>query len=135
MTLQAQQIDLAHPQKTRIRGTMRRVATGAAFGLDRNMFVHERTSSIGVALDAGSVSARQGLDLAKRGSAMNVMAVTAMNESLIYAMVIGPGKLGFSRGMARIALRELFLDEEMLWLLRVMGRMAIKTAHGIAGVR
>lgn len=134
MALQAQQVDLADSQETRIRGAMRRMATGAALCLDRHMFVHKRTTCIGVALNACSISAGQRLGLAESGGAVNVMAVTALNESLIYAMVIRPGKICLGRGMARIALRGLFLDEQMLRLLRVVRRVAVKAAHCIAGV-
>ena len=134
MALQAQQIDLAHSQETRIRGTMGRVASGAAFCLDRNMFVYERTAGIGVTLRASRISVGLGLDLTKRGGAVNIVAVTAMNESFIDAMVIGPGKLSLCSCMARIALRGLFLNEQMLRLFRMMWRMAVKTTHGIAGV-
>lgn len=134
MTLQAQKVDLAHSQEARIRGAMRRVATGAAFCLDRYMFIHKRTTCIGVALNAYSISAGHGLGLAESGGAVNVVAVTALNESLIYAMMVRPGKVSLGSGMARIALRGLFLDEQMLRLLRVMRRVAVKAAHSIAGV-
>ena len=113
---------------------MRRVASGAAFCFDWNMFVYERTAGISVALHASRISVGLGLDLAKRGSAVNIMAVTAMNEFFIDAMVIGPGKLSFFSCMARITLRGFFLDEQMLRLFRMMWRMAVKTTHGIAGV-
>jgi len=100
MALQAQQVDLAHPQETRVRGAMGRMATGAAFRFHRHMFVHKRAARIGVALDASRITAGQSLDLAERRRAVNIVAVAAMNQSFVYAMVIGPGKLSFGRGVA-----------------------------------
>ena len=100
MALQAQQVDLAHPQETRVRGAMGRMATGAAFRFHRHMLVHKRAARIGMALDASRITAGQSLDLAERRRAVNIVAVAAMNQSFIYAMVIGPGKLSFGRGVA-----------------------------------
>ena len=110
------------------------MATGAAFRFYRYMLVHKRAARIGVALDASGISTGQSFGLAERGSTVNVVAVAAMNQPFIHAMVIRPGKLGFGRGVARIALRGLLLDEQVLWLFRVMGRMAVKATDVIAGV-
>ena len=126
---------MAHPQETWIRGAMGRVATGAAFSFDRHMFVHKRPARIGVAFDARSISAGQGLGLAKRGGAMNIVAIRAVNQSFIHAMVIGPGKISLGSGVARIALHGFFLDEQVLWFSGVMWGVAVKAAHIIAGMR
>ena len=100
MALQAQQVHLAHSQETRICGAMGRMATGAAFRFHRYMLVHKRSARIGMALDASGISAGQGLGLAERGGTVNVVAVAAMNQPFIYAMVIRPGKLSFGCGVA-----------------------------------
>jgi len=100
MALQAQHIDLAYAQETRVRGAMGRMATGAAFRFHRHMLVHKRSARIGMALYASGIAAGQSLGLAKRGSAMNVVAVAAMNQAFVHAMVIGPGKLSFGIGVA-----------------------------------
>lgn len=134
MALQAQQVHLAHTQETRVRGAMGRMATGAAFRLHRYMLVHKRTARIGMAFHASGISAGQGLGLAERGSTVNVVAVAAMNQPFIYAMVIRPGKLRSGSGVACIALRGLFLNEQVLWLFGVVRRMAVKATDVIAGV-
>jgi hypothetical protein len=100
MALQAQQIDLAYSQETRVRGAMGRMASGAAFRFHWHMLVHKRSARIGMALHASGVAAGQSLGLAKRGSAVNVVAVAAMNQPFIYAMVVRPGKLSFGIGVA-----------------------------------
>src|SRR5689334_2952198 len=79
MALQAQQVDLAYAQETRVRGAMWRMASCAAFRFHRHMLVHKRSAGIGMALHTSGVAAGQSLGLAKRGSAMNVVAIAAMN--------------------------------------------------------
>ncbi len=100
VALQAQHIDLAYAQETRVRGTMWRMASCAAFRFYRHMLVHKRSAGIGMALHASGIAAGQSLGLAERGCAVNVVAIAAMNQSFIYAMVIWPGKLSFGIGVA-----------------------------------
>lgn len=100
MTLQAQQVDLAHAQEARIRRAMRRMATGAAFRLHRYMFVHERASCISVAFHARCISVGQAFDLAESRSAVNVVAIAAVDQPFVDTVVIRPGKLGFGSRMA-----------------------------------
>lgn len=100
MALQAQHIDLAYAQETRVRGAMGRMATGAAFRFDRHMLIHKGSARIGMALHASGIAAGQRLGLAKRGSAVHVVAIAAMNQPFVHAMVIRPGKLSFGIGVA-----------------------------------
>lgn len=100
MALQAQQVDLAYAQETRVRGAMWRMATGAPFRFYWHVLVYKWSARIGMALCASGVAAGQSLGLAKCGSAVNVVAVAAMNQSFVYAMVIRPGKLSFGIGVA-----------------------------------
>jgi hypothetical protein len=79
MALQAQQIDLAHAQETRIRRAMRSMATGAAFGFDRHVLVHERALLVGMALVANRFSTLRGAHLAQSGRAVHVVAVAALD--------------------------------------------------------
>lgn len=134
MALQAQQVHLVHSQETWVRGAMGCVATGATFRFHRYMLVHKRTARIGMALHASGIAAGQGLGLAERGSTVNVVAVAAMNQSFVHAMVIRPGKLSSGCGVACIALRGLFLNEQVLGFFRVVRRMAVKATDVIAGV-
>ena len=60
VTLQAQQIHLAHAQKTRIGRAMGRVTTAAALSLHRYMLKDERPLLVGVAFDTNRVPGRQG---------------------------------------------------------------------------
>ena len=63
MALQAQEIHLHNTEKTRIGGTVRRVATRTAFGLYRDVFVDEGALFIYVALVTNGVSTGQSPDL------------------------------------------------------------------------
>jgi len=57
MALQAKQVDLTHPQKSRIGGAVWRVTTTAAFGLDRQMLEYEGALFFAVALVADGFAA------------------------------------------------------------------------------
>jgi hypothetical protein len=114
MALQAQQIHLAHTKHAWVSGTMRRVATAAAFRLDRHMLIYKRSAGIGVALGADGVSAGQSFHLPQGCGAMWVMAITAVKQAFVYSVVVGFGKIGLGRGMAAIALFRLFLNQQIL---------------------
>lgn len=120
VTLQAQEIDLAHPKQAWVCGTMGRVATAATFRFYRHMLVYKWPAGICVALGADSVSAGQSFHLPQRCSAVRVMAIAAVQQTLIYAVVIGFGKVGLGRGMAAIALFRLFLNQQILGSFSVM---------------
>ena len=135
VALQAQQIHLADPQQARVCGTMGRVATTAAFCFDWHMLVDKWSPGICVALGAYCVSAGQGFHLAQGCGAMRVMAVTAVNQAFIYAVVIRLGKIGLRRSVAAVALFRLFFGQQVLRCCGMVRRMAIQATHIIAGVR
>ena len=60
VALQTEHIHWHHVEQLRIGGTVGRMATGAALGLNRHMLVDERTLLIDVALVADEIAARQG---------------------------------------------------------------------------
>lgn len=134
MALQAQEVDLADPQQPRIGRSMRGMAATAAFGLYRHMFKDKRTLLVGMALVADSISAGQRFDLAQRGRAVHIVAIHTLDQPLIYAMVIGLCEIRFLSDMAAIAELGLGLYQQMLWLLRLVRRVAIQAAHVVAGV-
>ena len=135
MALQAQQIYLAHTKQAWVCGTMGRVATTAAFCFHRDMLVYKWSSGIGVALGADGVSARQSFYLPQGCGAMRVMAVAALKQAFIYAVVIGFGKIGLGCSVAAIALFRLFLNQQILGRFGVVRRMTVKATYIIAGVR
>jgi hypothetical protein len=134
MALQAQQVDLAHPQKARIGRTVHRVATAAAFGFYGDVFVGERAALVGVAFEAHRIASRQSPHLPNCRRAVDIVAVTALHQTFIHTMVIGLCEISFGRGVAPIAEIRLGLHEQKLPFGRVVRRVAIHATHVIAGV-
>ena len=135
MALQAQEIYLADPKEAWICGPMGRMATTAAFRFDGDVLVNKWSSGICVAVNADGVSAGQGFHLPQGCGAMHIMAVTAVKQALVYAMVIRLGKIGLGRSVAAVALLWLFLNQQVLRGFGMVRRMTIKTTNIIAGVR
>jgi hypothetical protein len=134
MTLQTQQVDLANSEQTWIGGTVWGMTTATAFRFHGHVFVYKRSLFIGVASVANRIAAGQGSDLADRGGAMNVVAVTAFEQALRHPVVIWPGEVGFGRGVASVTDVRLFLHQQVLGFLGVMRGMAVETTDVIAGM-
>lgn len=134
MTLQTQEIDLAHPKETGIVRSVGRVATGAAFGLHGYVFIHERSLLLGVAFQANLIPTGKSPDLSQGGRAVNIVAVAAMDEAFVHPVVISLGEICFSRGMTSIAEIGLCPGQQVLGALGKMWRMAIDAAHVIVVV-
>jgi hypothetical protein len=62
------------------------------------------------------------------------VAVAAVNESFIDAVVKGLAKIGTSRGMTAVAELGLLLNEQTLGLFSVMGRMAVEATDIAIGM-
>ena len=135
VALQAQHVHHADSQKPRIRGTVRRMATAAAFGLHRYMLVDERPLLIDVALVTNRISAGLRAHLPHVRCAMGIVAVVALHQALVYAVMVGLGKIRFGRSVAAIAQVRLALRQQTLFFLRVVRRVAIEAADLAAGVR
>ena len=108
MALQTEHVHLAHFEEPRIGGTVGRVASGAALGLHRHMLVHERPLLVGMALVANGIAARQGSRLPHARRPVDVMAVVALDQALVYAMV---------KGLGKVALRVLVAAVTQVWFL------------------
>ena len=91
--MQTQEVDLAYAEKTWVVRPVWRVATGAAFGLHGYVFIDKRSPLVGVTLRANCISAGEGSDLSQGGCPVNVVAVAALHEPFIHAMVIGFGEV------------------------------------------
>jgi hypothetical protein len=79
MTLQTEKTNLADAEQTGVSGSVRCVTTVAAFGLYGYVFIDKRAFFVNVALHANNISARDRSHLPKSCSAMDVVAVTALN--------------------------------------------------------
>lgn len=114
---------------------MGRVAATAALRFHGHVLVYKWPSGICVALGAHGVSVRQGFHLPQRRGAMHVMTVTAVEQALIYTMVIRLGKIGLGRSVAAVALLRLFLSQQILGSFGMVRRMTVKATNVIACVR
>ena len=135
VALQAQQIHLAHAQETRIGRPMRHVTTATSFRLHRYMLKNERPLLVGVALDTNCVPTRHGPHLAEGGSAVDVVAVAALDEAFVYAMVIRLREVGLRVDVTSVAEFGLRRNQEVLRLFCVVGRVAVQAPNIVARVR
>src|ERR1700757_4323784 len=99
VALQAGEVHLADPQKARIGGTVRRVATAAPFGLHRQMLVGERSLFVGMAFEADRIPGRRGPRLAYSARAVGAVAVAALDQPLVHPVVVRLAKVCFGRLM------------------------------------
>jgi hypothetical protein len=88
------------------------------------MFESERPSFIRVAGETHLVLRRSGTQLLRKESTMLVMTVRAADQPLLNPMPERPREVLFNFGMAAVAKLRLPLDEQKLWLLGMMRRMA-----------
>ena len=114
VTLEAQEIDLAHAEEAWIVRPVWRVATGAPFRLHRDVFIHKRPFLVGMTLGANCISAGQSSDLSQCGCAVDIVAIAAMNEAFIDPMVIGFSEIRLSRGVTSIAEVGLYTGQQVL---------------------
>jgi len=134
MALQAQEIDLTDTQETRIVRPVWSVATGASFGLYGYVFIYKRSLLVGVTFQANVISTGKSPDLSQGGCAVNVVAVAAVDEAFIHAVVVGLGEICFGRSVTSIAEIGLGSGQQVFRFLRIVGRMAIDAAHVIVVV-
>ena len=107
MALQAQNIDLAYPQQTRVCRAMWRVTTGAALLLHGNVLEDEGPHSFRVAIRADGELAGSSAQLTTDKTPMRVMTVAALDQTYVDAMAVRAVELRFLRGMAAVAEKSL----------------------------
>jgi len=128
VALQALKVDLTYTKQPRVRRSMRSMATATPVGLHWYVFINERTSLIGMALDTGGIAVRHSPHLTKSGSAMNVVTVNTLNQSLVYAMMERFKEVRLRGSMAPIAELRLFFSQQMLGFFSVVRGMTIEAA-------
>src|SRR5271165_4012535 len=128
MATHAQEIHLVLLQHPRVGGAVGRMAHLAALDLGF-MLVNERPLLVGVALVTNFVLASHGAKLVPLKPPMRIVAVVALHESFIHAVVKGARELRPHVHVAAVAqLRRRFLQQK-LGLFRMMWRMAIDAGH------
>jgi len=86
--------DAGHIQQSRVLRAVRRVATDAAFSLDRSVFEDERSADICVALGADGIHIGGGLQIRGQCCAVWVVTIAALNQAFLHLVVEGHGELG-----------------------------------------
>ena len=95
------------------------------------MLEAERASFVGVALETDLILRRRRPQLGGKEAAMLVVTVGALHQSLIDAMAERPRKIPFDFGVAAITEFRLLLDQEILFRLGVVGRVAGHATHAV----
>jgi hypothetical protein len=135
MTLQTEHVHRHNFEQPRIGRTVRCVATAAALSLHRHVFIDERSLLVDMALVADRIATRQRPRLPQNPCPMRIVAVIALHQAFVDAVMIGLGKVRLGSGMASVAQLRLILDQQVLFFLRMMRRVAIKAANIAVGVR
>jgi len=133
MALETEHVHLAHIEEPRIGGTVGRVASSAALCLYWHMFINEGPLLVGMALEANGISARQGSRLPHARRPMNVMAVVALDQAFVYAMVKGFGKVALHLLVAAVTQVKLVFGKQRL-RLGSMHAVTIDTGHPSTGM-
>jgi len=133
VALHAQSVNWPDPKQTRVRRTVWCVATPAPFGLHRKVFEEEGAFFVAVALEAdlllvGGCSQRAAERLI---SAMDIVAIVAGNQLLVYAMPERFGEISFRVDVAGIAEIRLVLNKQRILLASVMSRVAANTTDTV----
>ncbi len=124
MALQAECINVADIQQTRVRRAVWRVAGGATFGLDDRVFKDKRTSCFRMALHADSVLIGRRFDQLALKCSVRIMAIAAFHQPFIHLMVKWLRKCGLHIGVAGVA---------ELWLLNFeQARFILEAMHTVA---
>ncbi len=129
MALQTQQIDIANPQHVRIGSAVWNMAGRAAFDLDRLVFEDEWPLFIGMAGKTDRILCRRGPYLLRPASAVHIVAVRTLHQSLIHAMVERHFELRLLLQMAGVTKLGLRFYQQKLFGLRMVRRMARDATH------
>ena len=134
VAFQADQVYLCALQQARIGRAMWQMASRAAFDLDGFMFVHERAGFVRVALEANQVLRPGRSQLAGLETTMLVMAIGALYESFVHAVMERPVELLLLIQVAAVAKCWLLLFEQKLALFCMVRVVAIRAAHSVLNV-
>ena len=131
MALQAEQIHVAEFQHVRIRSPVDNVARGAAVHFYRRMLIDERPLFVGVALEAHGILRCSHPHLFGTFGAVWIVAIRALNQTLIHAVMEGHFKFSPLCKMAGIAKLWLQFDQQKFARLGMMNGVAGSTAYAV----
>lgn len=134
VTLQAQQVDVAHLQESRIGRSVDAVTARAALGLYREMFINEWALFIHVAFEASGIAVLCLAYLLQTNGAVHVVAVVALNQAFVDPMMKRTRKLRPFFLVAPIAKFGLLVRQQVFGLAGLVHGMAIDASHIATGV-
>lgn len=129
VALQAEQIDVAHPQHVDIGSTMRKMTGRASLDFYRFMLEDKWSLLIGVTIEANGVLCRRGAYLLWPDGAVGIVAIGALHQAFVYAVVKRHFKFGFPLQMTRVTKLGLGFRQKKFFGFRVVWRMAGDTTH------
>ncbi len=137
VALQAKQVHVAQLEHVRIRSSVSQVTGLASIHFDRLVFEYEWPLLVGVTLEANSVLCGIRAHLLRFHSAVNIVAIAALDQAFVHPMMEGHVELGLLLEMASVAeLRLRFLQQEFVRLRMVRGVAggAADVVLGVLGV-
>jgi hypothetical protein len=134
MAFQAEQVNVAPAQQSRIGGAVRRMASNAPFCLDRSMFESKRSGFVCMAVEAELILGCCSPQLVRQKATMRIVAITAADQAFINFVMERLGKIRLHvemAGEAKLRLRNL---QQLCLDLWSMDRVAIGTADIVLNV-
>ena len=128
VTLQAQQVHLAHTQVPGIGRSVGRVTTAAALSFYWDMFIDKRTCFIRVAFCADGIAAGQCPYLPERRRSVDVMTIRALHEAFVDSMVVRLAEVSLCGCVTAIAELGLRGGQQVFHFLRVVWGVAVQAA-------
>ena len=112
VTAQTKRVDARAREQPGIAGAVRCVTGRAALDFDGGMLKDERAALFAVTLEANRILRGCRTQLVLRGAAVNVVAIRALDEALIHAMMERLHELSLFGLVARIAQSGIFLSQQ-----------------------
>jgi hypothetical protein len=134
VTLQTQQVHVAQLQHVWIRSAMHQVAGLAAINFHRLMLEHKRSLLVCVAREADLILRRRGAHLLRPHRAVRIVAVRALHQALVHAVVERHVEFRLLRQVAGIAELGLGLHQHEIRVLPVVRRMAGNATDLVLGM-
>jgi len=129
VALQTEHVDVAEFQQVGVRRSVRDVAGSAALNLYRRVLEYKWAMLVHVALEADRVLRGRQAHLLGQFGAVRIMAIAALDQTLVDAVVKGHGELRLLLEVAGVAKLRLRLGEQEFFCLGVVRRMAGDTAY------
>src|SRR6202161_3618846 len=134
MALVAERGDGRHVQQAGVLGTVRSMASHTPLGLDRDVFIDERPSRLGVALGADCVLVGRRPHVVGSEGAVHVVTIAARDQAFVHLVVERHIERRLSVGVALEAERRLRSLQQRFFFLALMSAVAANTADLRLGV-